>query len=308
MNKSVSYAKTWIKGKPSPYQLTDGVHWPDWRNLIVWDAFFNNLTSGLMIFSVLAWAAGPPIFALVLPIALTVALVLVLIDLLVLIMDLGDPWRFLHSLRVLRLTSPLSVGVWGLVSYSCFLAAAVVFSWISLLCAPGANGVGLYFALAISRLAIILALIGAVVVILYKGVVFSCTSQPGVKDARWLTPFMVADSLLMGCSLFILIVAFASSGFTITLVLPYVVLVCARCLTFALLWQDVKNRARVVYDHENAAVGWSVFGAGGLVAIPLAFCGVPGICVSALIALACGILERYWFIHLTKPAVLPENN
>lgn len=294
----------WVEGQPSPYQYKEITHFPDWRNLIVWDAFFNNLTSGLMIITVIAWAAGSRYFANMLPLALTTAFILVAIDLLILIADLGDSMRFLHSLRVLRFTSPLSVGVWGLVSYSIFLFAAVVLSWIAV-ASDSNTGILYYFLFVLIRVCTILACIGAVVVICYKGVVFSCSSQPGVKNARWLTPFMVSDSLLMGMAAYILLAIFFTSGPAASmLIIPFIILVCARCLTFALLWNDVKKRAHLVHTTENRPVGWALYGIGGVIAIILAFCGLIGLFLAAVITLLCGIMERYWIIGLTKPVPL----
>ncbi|MDE5832505.1 MAG: polysulfide reductase NrfD [Desulfovibrio sp.] len=297
---------TWIKGKPSPYQLRQIPHFPDWHNLIVWDAFFNNLAAGTMIITALAWAFGSQVFAALLPVALTTAFCLVIIDLVVLICDLGDSARFINSLRVLRFTSPLSVGVWGLVSFSSFAFIAAVLSWI----AVSSSTVGLcyYVLYTLIRVFTVLAVIGAIVVICYKGVVFSCTSQPGVKNARWLPPFMVSDSLLMGLSVYIILaLCFSSGPAAAFLIIPYIFLVCARCLTFALLWGDVKTRARLVRATENRLVGWILYIVGGILAIILAFCGVGGLLLAALIALACGVMERYWLIGLTHPAPLrPE--
>lgn len=293
--------KTWVEGNPSPYQLHDITHHPDWGNLVVWDAFFNNLASGLMIISCLAWLAGPPIYSIVLPAALSLTWIVLIIDLLVLIADLGDPWRFFHSLRVMRFASPLSVGVWGLSCFAFFLTFAVFFSWCAFINGPSQNG-GFLLLYALARLFTIMALIAAIVVICYKGVVFSCSSQPGVKEARWLTPFMVSDSLLMGLSLYILMVlSVADKVAALPLIFPMIILVCARCITFGLMWQDVKTRARKVYDTENKLVGWAVIGVCGIVILPLVFCGVFGMALSALFCLGCGVLERYWFIGLTKP-------
>lgn len=296
-----SSIKTWIEGNPSPYQLHDLTHHPDWHNLVIWDAFFNNLTSGLMIIACIAAFTGPPTFALLLPAAMTVAFLVLIVDLLVLIADLGDPWRFFHSLRVMRFTSPLSVGVWGLSCYAFFLAFAVFFSWCAFFAGPIQAG-GSFLLFALSRLFTILALIGAIVVICYKGVAFSCSSQPGVKNARWLTPFMVSDSLLMGLSLYILIILAAAGRLSaIPMIFPLIILVIARCITFGLLWQDVKNRARKIYHTENTIVGWMVIGVCGALILPLAFCGIFGLALSALLCLGCGLLERYWLIGLTRP-------
>lgn len=83
--------KPWAEGHPSLYQGHDITHRPDWGNIIVWDAFFNNLTAGFMVLTGIAWFAGPPLFAAILPFALTLALLIVLVDLALLVFDLGDP-------------------------------------------------------------------------------------------------------------------------------------------------------------------------------------------------------------------------
>lgn len=85
--------KPWAEGHPSLYQGHDITHRPDWANIIVWDAFFNNLTAGFMVLTGIAWFAGPPLFAALLPFALTLALLIVIVDLVLLVFDLGDPPR-----------------------------------------------------------------------------------------------------------------------------------------------------------------------------------------------------------------------
>ena len=122
----------WVEGEKSPYQVHDITHFPDWRNIIVWDAYFNNMTAGLMIISVICWAFGPVVFSRLMPFALTLALILVCVDFVLLICDLGDSWRFSHSMRVLHFTSPLSVGVWGLACYATCLGIAVVLYWLEI--------------------------------------------------------------------------------------------------------------------------------------------------------------------------------
>lgn len=123
--------KPWAEGHPSLYQGHDITHRPDWANIIVWDAFFNNLTAGFMVLTGIAWFAGPPLFAALLPFALTLALLIVIVDLVLLVFDLGDPPRFIHAMRVLHFTSPLSVGVWGLTCYATCLGCAVGIYWLS---------------------------------------------------------------------------------------------------------------------------------------------------------------------------------
>lgn len=293
--------RAWEAGCPSPYQGRDLTHFPDWHNLIVWDAFFNNLTAGLMIVSTVAWLSGPSSLGHIMPLALTMALLLVIADLLILVMDLGDPWRFLHSMRVMRLTSPLSIGVWGLTSYAACLAVAVLLSWTVWFVGGG------FFAGAVlvglRNLFIVMSLVAAIVIVCYKGVVFSCTSQPGLCEARWLPPFMVTDAMLMGFGVFTLIalLTIPPQDFQL-LVAPAIMLLCARCTAFALLWQDVKNRARLIYGAENRFVGWSVFVFGGILPLALLFFGFFGLALASMLVICCGLLERYWLIGLARPA------
>ncbi len=300
---SQEISKSWIKGEKSPYQLHDITHFPDWEGLIVWDAFFNNLTSGLMLVAGIAWAAGGPLMAAFLPFALTVALALLVIDLGVLIADLGDPKRFINSMRIMRLTSPLSIGVWGLSCYGIFLGIATVCSWI-LFAIIGEYPLCAYILSAILRLCVVMAIIAAVVVICYKGVVFSCSSQPGVCQARWLPPFMVSDSLLMGMGVFIIITIIVApySAAGTMLILPSVALLVARCVTFGLLWQDVKKRARLVYSADrNRLIGLIVYGMGGLLPLLLLFCGPFCLGLAGVLFICAVIFERNWIIGLTHP-------
>jgi len=64
-------------------------------------------------------------------VAYPVALVLLLVDLALLVSDLGDPLRFHHMLRVFKPRSPMSVGTWCLVIFSLPLTAAAGLSLLS---------------------------------------------------------------------------------------------------------------------------------------------------------------------------------
>lgn len=294
--------KSWAQGQPSPYQQRDITHFPDWHGLIVLDAFFNNLTSGLMVCTAIAWAFGSQLLAGLVPFALTLALALLVIDLGFLIADLGDPFRFFHSMRVLRFTSPLSVGVWALTSYGVFLGIACIISWILMAC-EGCDGVAITVLAALMRVCTVMAIIAAVVVICYKGVVFSCSSQPGVCQARWLTPFMVADSLLMGMGVFCVLALIFAPGpaASVQLILPLIVLLIARCITYGLLWQDVKSRARKLPDEHNRIMALIVYGVGGILPLLFFFCGAFCMSLAVLLLLITGLFERNWIISLARP-------
>ena len=295
--------KTWVQGSTSPYQLHDITRFPDWGCRIILDAFFNNLASALMICTGVVWFAAGALMNGILPVALTCTLIFLIVDLCILVADLGSPHRFFHSLRVMRFTSPLSVGVWGLSCLGISLGVATIAAWIYF-CIPEQASLCSYIVAAIMRLGIVMALIAAVVVICYKGVVFSCSSQPGLCQARWLTPFMVSDSLLMGLGVLGVIAIICSPAMDINLafILPVIVLICARCITFGLLWQDVKYRARIINTKgANLRVRLCVYVGGGLIALGLLFCGPIGFTISALLFLVAGIHERRWLIELARP-------
>ena len=238
--------RTWIEGQPSAYQQHDTVHFPDWKNIIVWDLFFNNLTAGFMFVTMITWLTAPALFGPVMPIALTLAFFIVLFDLLLLVADLGDHVRFLHAMRVLHPTSPLSVGVVGLIFYSIMLFIALAIYWVTvaLLATIGLPPEVVVVLDVLFRLFAVLALIAACVVICYKGVVFSCTSQPGLKKARWLTCWVASDALTMGMGLLIVLsLVFGQIAAVEALIIPFIALIVFRCFTYALVWMNIHERA-----------------------------------------------------------------
>lgn len=296
-------AKPWAENYPSAYEGHDLTHRPDWGNIIVWDAFFNNWTSGFMVLSTVAWLVGPPVFAALLPFALTIALILILIDVVLLVIDLGDPPRFIHALRILHFKSPLSVGVWGITCYASCLAIAVGIYWLSVLSATGDNFLAPYIGTVdvLMKLFTVLAFIGALVVICYKGVAFSCTSQPGVKDARWLTSFMISDALLMGCGLYLIMALFFRAWLASAyMMLPMLILICARTVAFTLMYMETSERAHQVYTSANTWLLTWVYAVGSLGAFIAAFFGPFGLALSGALVIVTGIFERYWLIGLTK--------
>src|SRR5262245_52673077 len=103
---------------------------PNWRTLVAWDLLLNNLTTGLFLAAATCELAAPAIFTPVAKVAYPIALVLLVADWLCLVLYLGDPWRFHHMLRVIKPSSPMSLGTWCLTVYSFPLAAAAVLSVI----------------------------------------------------------------------------------------------------------------------------------------------------------------------------------
>ena len=91
---------------------------PPWHGLVAWDLLFNNLTTGLFLIAALGELASPALLTPVAKVAYPLALVLLLVDLVCLVLDLGDPLRFHHMLRVFKPSSPMSLGTWCLTIYS----------------------------------------------------------------------------------------------------------------------------------------------------------------------------------------------
>jgi hypothetical protein len=164
---------------------------PGWHGLVTADVLFNNLSSGLFLAAALAELAVPGVFAAAAKVAYPIAFLLLLADLACLVIDLGDPFRFHHMLRVFKPSSPMSLGTWSLVAFS------VPVTLLTIVDRLPAGGTALEW---IRRLAAITGILPAFAVATYKGVLFSTSSQPGWKDARWLGAYLANSALVLGCA------------------------------------------------------------------------------------------------------------
>lgn len=160
---------------------------PPWEYLIVGDLFLSELSSGIFVVSALGDLIARNVYGGAARIGYLLAFPIVVADLICLVLDLGDPIRFHHMLRVLKLSSPMSTGMWALGVYAflnfiCFMFAAIN---LPILYEPRAivAGVGLAPALFVGG---------------YKGVMLSATAQPVWKDSRWLGAELVTSAGLLG--------------------------------------------------------------------------------------------------------------
>lgn len=297
--------RTWIEGQPSAYQQHDTVHFPDWKNIIVWDLFFNNLTAGFMFVTMITWLTAPTLFGPIMPIALTLAFFIVLFDLLLLV---GRPGRSRSILACYEgPASHLSpIGRRGgpdLLFDHAVHRARHLLDYGRIARNPWAASEVVVVLDVLFRLFAVLALIAACVVICYKGVVFSCTSQPGLKKARWLTCWVASDALTMGMGLLIVLsLVFGQTAAVEALIIPFIALIVFRCFTYALVWMNIHERASKMYSKAvlagNAIV---VYGIAGICAIAACFFGPLGAAAAGVLCLLAGVWERYWVIYVAHP-------
>ena len=166
---------------------------PNWHGLVAWDLLFNNLTTGLFLVAALGELAMPAAIGPAARAAYPLALALLTADLVCLVLDLGNPLRFHHMLRVFKPSSPMSLGTWCLTIYSLPLSLIVAIDLLRALhLIPALEGV--------RRAVLIAGLLPALGSAVYKGVLFSTSAQPGWKDARWLGGYLVNSAITLGCA------------------------------------------------------------------------------------------------------------
>src|SRR5271170_7009246 len=205
---------------------------PAWHTLVVFDVLFNNLTTGLFLVAAIAELAAPAVFMHVAKIAYPVALVLLLVDLGLLVLDLGDPLRFHHMLRVFKPGSPMSVGTWCLTIFSLPLTAAAGLSLLAEL------GIDFEWARILAVVAGLLPGFGSAA---YKGVLLSTNAQPGWKDARWLGGYLTNSALLMGCAELLVLSALMAQTQAITILrTAVIVLLLLNVIPLVLLFANLR--------------------------------------------------------------------
>jgi formate-dependent nitrite reductase membrane component NrfD len=99
---------------------------PVWRWEIIWYFFFGGLAAGCYVIASIAALFGSREDRSVARTGYYLSLLAVLPCPVLLIKDLGRPDRFLHMLRIFKVKSPMSMGTWGLVSFSFFSGITAV--------------------------------------------------------------------------------------------------------------------------------------------------------------------------------------
>ena len=170
---------------------------PNWHAPVTLDLLFNNLSAGLFLVMALGELVAPTSFRPLGPVAYPIALLFLIGDLICLVIDLGDPSRFHHMLRVWKPSSPMSLGTWMLTGYAIPLTLLVLVAFL-----PGSH-----VAQAVRPVLLLIGLVLAIAVAVYKGVLFSTTAQRGWGDARWLGGYLINSALVLGVGEVLLIAA-----------------------------------------------------------------------------------------------------
>jgi hypothetical protein len=285
------------------YTAEEPTHAAPWHGLVVWDVFFNALTTGLFLTVAVGELTTPAVFRPVAVWAYPLALVLLLIDLTLLVLDLGDPLRFHHMLRVFKPSSPMSLGTWCLTLYSLPLTAVVGVDVLTLLGVLPDDSTPLDW---LHRVLIAGALPFAFGSMAYKGVLFSTSSQLGWRDARWLGAYHVASAFALGCAiLYGLSAGTGAERATAALRPALAVLLVGQVVPLVLLAMELQpTLARRYARREQRGTAALVIGVG--VIVPLALLPLGGAIVAVLVgasALGSGWIVRHIVVMLPHSAV-----
>ena len=221
---------------------------PGWHGIIAWDALLNGMATGLFLAAAVSELAAPAVFMRVAKVAYPVALVLLLVDLGLLVLDLGDPLRFHHMLRVFKPSSPMSLGTWCLTIFSLPLTAAAGLSLLAEL--------GWDFEWA-RITAVVVGLLPGFASAAYKGVLLSTNAQPGWKDARWLGGYLTNSALLMGCAeLLVLSALMGQTQATAILRTAFIVLLVLNVIPLGLLFANLRPAHALLYTRGATMARW----------------------------------------------------
>jgi Polysulphide reductase, NrfD len=249
------------QGGQSGYENKTVTKVPGWHGMIAWDALLNGMATGLFLTAAVGELAAPAVFMRVAKVAYPVALVLLLVDLGLLVLDLGDPSRFHHMLRVFKPSSPMSLGTWCLTIFSLPLTAAATLSLLA--------NLGWDFEWA-RLLAVVVGLLPGFASAAYKGVLLSTNAQPGWKDARWLGGYLTNSALLMGCAELLVISALMGQAQAIPILrTAFIVLMVLNVIPLGLLFRNLRTIHAQLYTREQQWRVGALIAAGALIPLGL---------------------------------------
>jgi formate-dependent nitrite reductase membrane component NrfD len=123
---STGYTPTAAEEQEVTYYEYPALKQPTWHWEIIWYFFFGGLAAGCYIIASIASLFGSPEDRHVARTGYYLSLLALLPCPPLLIKDLGRPERFLNMLRIFKVKSPMSMGTWGLVSFSLFSGTTAV--------------------------------------------------------------------------------------------------------------------------------------------------------------------------------------
>jgi Polysulphide reductase, NrfD len=250
--------------KEPGYAASEVTKLPSWHGLVAWDLLFNNLATGLFLMTAICELALPGAFSSLARVAYPIALGLLLTDLLLLVLDLGDPLRFHHMLRVFKLYSPMSFGTWSLTLFSMVLSLIVAIEMLETIGFLPHDSAGLE---GFRKVAVAVGLLPALGSISYKGVLFSTSSQPAWKDARWLGGYMINSALVLGCAQMMAVAVLTGRDRAADLLRPALALLLGlNLIPLGLLIADVREPiARALAPRQRILAAAMVLGVGTLI-------------------------------------------
>jgi hypothetical protein len=286
------------RGSESGYANMPVTKVPGWHGIIAWDALLNGMATGLFLAAAVSELTAPAVFMRVAKVAYPIALVLLLVDLGLLVLDLGDPLRFHHMLRVFKPGSPMSLGTWCLTIFSLPLTAAAGLSVVAAL--------GWDFEWA-RITAVVVGLLPGFGSAAYKGVLLSTNAQPGWKDARWLGGYLTNSALLMGCAeLLVLSAVMGQTHATAILRTAVIALLVLNVIPLALLFANLRPAHARLYTREQQWRVGVLMAAGAL--IPLGLMLLNGnllfISVAVIVLLAESWAIRFVYVKIPHTSPL----
>jgi Ni/Fe-hydrogenase subunit HybB-like protein len=264
---------------------------PNWHAPVTLDLLFNNLSAGLFLVMALGELVAPTTFRPLGAVAYPLVLLFLIGDLICLVIDLGDPSRFHHMLRVWKPSSPMSLGTWVLTGYAIPVTLLVLIAFL-----PGSPT-----AQAVRPVLLVIGFALAVAVAVYKGVLFSTTAQRGWGDARWLGGYLINSALVLGVGEALLIaIGMGQPELVAPLRLALELLLLLNLVALALLLRNIRlpltqaRRPRVL-----AVIGAFVVVAGILAPLALLLVHRPGALGAALLLVLLGaIAARHEMVRL----------
>ncbi|MDB5313753.1 MAG: Polysulfide reductase, NrfD [Gemmataceae bacterium] len=267
---------------------------PDWHQLVVWDVFFNALTTGLFLVAAVGELALPEVFGPVAVWAYPAAFVLLLVDLSLLVLDLGDPLRFHHMLRVFKLSSPMSLGTWCLTAYSLPLTLLVAIDIGTVVGLVPGDSDAVWW---VRRVLLIAGLPVAFGSAAYKGVLFSTSAQPGWRDSRWLGGYHTSSAVVFGCAELLVLSVLTGHDRAAALLRPALgLLLVLGLIPLGLLLGELRPELTRRYTRDDLFRGVAL-SVGGGVLIPLLALAAVGTNPFAVVLTAVLVLTGGWVIR-----------